>query len=269
MKRMLSILLLGLLIFGAASAAATSEYTLSPFVFDTQAMLALTFGDQADQAIRDDREYPFYELPDSTGAPFCGQDDTWGFGQMRFIVFTALVASENHEPNDYENVEPSGVAKCALTAAQAQEQAAAWLAELGVKDAYFQSVTAYGRISKLSGGYMIAFGQQADGLPVYWAAALRYDDMMPFPESNRIEVVVGDSGPVMISGYWSAFAPTRRDVPVISEQEAIAAFAAIGERADTAELCYLLTGARDAAFAIPAYRWQNRFIAAEDGKLLQ
>ena len=44
---------------------------------------------------------------------------------------------------------------------------------------------------------------------------------------------------------------------------------AIGEQADSAELCYLLTGTQDAAKAVPAYRWQNRFVSAADGTVLQ
>ncbi len=272
MKRFLCVVLLGLLILGSASAGTMNEYTLSPFAFDTQAMLRLTFGEQAASAQLEDGEYPLYSLPDSDSAPFCGQNDTLGFRQMRLSVFTSLVLTEEYSPYIPENIEPSGVAKCALTAEEARAKAEAWLAELGVTDAYLQSLTAYGRVSKLPGGYLVAFGQMLDGVPVYWAASTQFQDAVEFQvsaQSNRIEVVVSDSGLIKISGWWSEFTPSKHGIAVISEQEAIAAFAAIGEQADTAELCYLLAGTQDAAKAVPAYRWQNRFISAANGTLLQ
>ena len=111
-----------------------------------------------------------------------------------------------------------------------------------------------------------------DGVPVYWAASTQFQNAVEFQlsaQSNRIEVVVSDSGLIKISGWWSAFTPSKQGIAVISGQEAAAAFAAIGEQANTAELCYLLTGNQDAAKAIPAYRWQNRFISAADGTVLQ
>ncbi|HPF87911.1 MAG TPA: hypothetical protein PK537_07640 [Candidatus Limiplasma sp.] len=272
MKRWICTLLAGALILTSASAGAMGEYTLSPFEFDTQAMLELAFGDQAaDAQLCDDREYPFYDL-NTDGVPFCGQNDTYGFGQMDLSIYTALVASERHEPGIYENIEPSGVADCDLTPEQAQADAEAWLLELGITDSYLQSVTAYGAIESLSSGYMVAFGQALDGVPVYWAAATHNNaDTVPnyCSSSNRIEVVVGDSGLIRMSGFWCAFTPTTQNIAVISQQEAIAAFTALGEQATDAELCYLLTGTHDAARAIPAYRWQNRFLSAEDGSVLQ
>jgi hypothetical protein len=272
MKRFLCVVLLGLLILGSASAGTMNEYTLSPFAFDTQAMLNLTFGEQAANAQPDDREYLFYTLPDSTSASFCGQNDTFGFGQMRLTVFTPLVLTEQYEPYISENIEPSGIAKCALTAEEARAKAEAWLAELGITDTYLQSMTAYGRVSKLPAGYLVAFGQMLNGMPVYWAASTQFENAMIYQssaQSNRIEVVLSDSGLIKISGYWSTFTPTRQGVSVISEQEAVAAFAAVGEQASSVELCYLLTGTKDAAKATPAYRYQNRFISALDGKVLQ
>jgi hypothetical protein len=269
MKRWISVLLLGLFIFGSASAGTMNEYTLSPFTFNTQAMLSLTFGDQADNAQLNDRDYPFYDLPNSDGSPFCGLDDTVGFGQMRLSVYTTLVATETHEPDIYDNIEPSGVAKCALTAQEAQAQAESALQSLGIIDYDLQSITAYGKLENVTSGYRIAFGQLLDGMPVYWAASLHLDEMAVYPESNRILVTLGDNGLVMLSGYWSCFTPVGAEISAISEQEALAAFAAISEKADSAELCYLLTGNQEAAQAIPAYRFQNRFISAADGTLLQ
>ncbi len=269
MKRFITATLILLLLFGSAGAAAMNEYSLSPFAFDAQAMLSLTFGDRAADAQPDDRDYLFYQLPDSSGAPFCGLDDVFGFGQMRFMIFTALSASESHEPNLSDNIESSGVAKCALTPEQARTEAEGWLTELGVSDFYLQSMTAYGRFEKLTGGYTAAFGQQVDGVPVYWTAALFDSETGLCPMSNRLEVVMGDGGLVSVYGYWSAFTPTKQNIPVMSEEEAAAAFAAIGEQASSAELCYLLTGTRDEAKAHPAYRWQNRFISAETGAMLQ
>jgi hypothetical protein len=97
-------------------------------------------------------------------------------------------------------------------------------------------VTAYGKLAKLPGGYMLALGQQADGVPVYWAASLYDAEMGLRAGSNRLEVVVGDSGLVSLYGHWSTFTPAKQDIPVLSEQEAIAVFASMGETADTAEL---------------------------------
>lgn len=269
MKRMLCALLAGLLLIGSASAAMMNEYTLAPFAADTGALLTLTFGDQADKALTDDRDYVFYSLPDSSGAPFCLLDHTAGFGQMRVNIYTPLVALESHEPYIWDNIEPSGVAKCTLSAQEAQAEAEAVMQALGMNSYALQAVTAYGRIDGLTGGYMVAFGQQVDGVPVYWAAALHYDEMMMYPESNRAKLMIGDRGLVFMDCHWSVFLKTGKEINVISETDALAAFAAIGEQADTAELCYLLTGTQDAARAVPAYRYQNRFISAADGTVLQ
>ena len=272
MKRLICILLLGLLILGPASAQTVNEYTLTPFAFDVQAVLNLTFGDQAANAKKNDREYPFYDLPGAAGAPFCGLDGTGGFGQTRLSVYTALAAVEKYEPYIPENVEPSGVAKCALTREQALADAEAWLRELGVTDYALQGVTAYGRSAKLPGGYLAAFGQTLDGVPVYWAASTHPEETaepMADSQSNRIQIVAGDSGLILISGWWSTFTPAKQDVAVISEADAVAAFADMGENASSAELCYLLTGTQDAASAVPAYRFHNRFISAETGAVLQ
>ena len=59
MKRIVIAMLAGLLLLGSASAAAMNEYTLSPLVADTEAMLSLTFGDQAGNAVTDDRDLHF------------------------------------------------------------------------------------------------------------------------------------------------------------------------------------------------------------------
>lgn len=269
MKRWIAVLLVGLLFTGAANAAAMTEYSLAPLTVETQALLALTFGDQAGSAKLNDREYPFYDLPNSDGAPFCGLDTTMGFGQLRLTCYTALVATQKHEPDIWENIEPSGVAKGTLTAQQAQAQAEAALQSLRITDYTLQSITAYGKLENLDSGYRVAFGQLLDGLPVYWAATLHTDDMDIAPESNRILVALGDSGLVMLSGFWSSFAPSGQAFDPIDEANAIAAFTAIGEQATSAELCYLLTGSQAAAQAIPAYRYQNRFIRAADGTVLQ
>jgi len=269
MKKWITVLLLGLFITGSASAATMSEYQLSPFVVDQQAALSLTFGDQADQAKLNDREYPFYDLPDDDGAPFCGMDDTAGFGQLCLSCYTVLIATEKHEPDLWDNIEPSGVAPCTLTAQEAQAQAEKALQSLGITDYGFQSITAYGKTPHMTGGYRVAFGQLLNGMPVYWAASLHQDQNVYCPESNRIVVGLGDSGLVELSGNWSRFTPAGHESSILSEQEALAAFAAVGEQADQAELCYLLTGSQKAAKAVPAYRYQNRFIYAADGTLLQ
>ncbi|HNW87689.1 MAG TPA: hypothetical protein PLP25_00620 [Candidatus Limiplasma sp.] len=269
MKRWLTILLLGLFITGSASTATMSEYQLSPYVVDTQALLSLTFGNQVDQAKLNDREYVFYDLPGSDGAPFCGLDDTAGFGQMRLTCYTALVATETHEPDIYENIEPSGIAKCALSAQEAQQQAETAIQSLGITDYSFQSITAYGKLEHVTSGYRVAYGQLLNGVPVYWAASLHLDEMAACPESNRIEVTLGDSGLVTISGFWSLFTPIGHDITVLSEQDALAAFTAVGVQANAAELCYLLAGNQKATAATAAYRYQNRFINAADGSLLQ
>ena len=85
---------------------------------------------------------------------------------MRMFIYTALILTENHEPYIYDNIEPSGVAKCALSAREAQTQAEAIMQALGMDSYALQAVTAYGRIDGLTGGYMVAFGQQAEGVPV-------------------------------------------------------------------------------------------------------
>ena len=270
MKRWITVLLLGLLVFRSASASTMHEYTLSPFTVNTQAMLSLTFGDQVGNAQLNDREYPFYDLPNSDGAPFCGIDDTAGFMQARLSCYTALVATQKHEPEINDNVEPSGVAKCAMTAQQAQAQAESALQMLEITGYDLQSITAYGRLKNLDGGYKVAFGQMLDGVPVYWEASLHLDDVTSvYPESNRIQVTLGDGGLVMLSGFWSCFTPVGKEISAISEQEAISAFTGIGEQAASAELCYLLMGNQEAVKALPAYRFQNRFISAADGTLLQ
>ncbi len=269
MKRLITLVLAGLLLVGSADAATMNEYALSPFAPDTQALLSLAFGGRASDAVRDDRDWLFYGLPGEDGAPFCGQDETIGFGQTRLFIYTALTVAENHEPYIYDNIEPSGVAKCALTAGEAQAEAEAVLQALGITDYALQSITAYGRISGLTGGYMVAVGQRVDGVPVYWAAAVHRDEMMMYPESNRAEINLGDGGLAFMECDWSAFTQTRQDIAVMSPEEALAVFAALGEDAASAELCYLLIGTQEAAVALPAYRFRNRFISVENGAVLQ
>ena len=268
MKRILIAALICVLVSGFASADTMREYTLTPAELNVEALLGITFGDLMKDAQTGDRDYPFYELPDSSGRPFCGLDDTRGFGQTYLSCYPYLPDTEHPAPGTIDNIEPSGVAKCALTAGEALEQSEAWLKALGIEDTYLQSVTAFGKMENKTGGYQLAFGQQLDGLPVYWAAATQQDEGIK-PYSNRIEIIVGDSGLVSIYGYWSAFEPVAQEADIICEQEATAAFVSLGEQADHAELCYLLTGTRDAAKAVPAYRYQNRFISASDCTLLQ
>ena len=273
MKRWICVLLLGLLILGSASAAeSVNEYALSPFTFDAPLILKLAFGDQVDKAQLNTGEWTFYDLPGSYGGPYCGQNDTYGFGQMDLSIDTALASAEQHEPDFGDNVEPSGVVRCTLTAEEARAQAEALLAELGVSDYYFQSVTAYGKMEKLAAGYRIAFGQSLDGVPVYWAACTHVEETtVPSytPQSNRLLIEIGDSGLVRISGCWSIFTPAKQNISALSASEAVAVLADLGEEAASAERCYLLTGTYNAPVALPAYRFQNRFISAENGAVLQ
>lgn len=269
MKHLITAVLIGALLLSAAGASAMGEYTLTPATISLNALLEMTFGDRAGDA-RDakDREYPFYILDGTEGRPFCGIDDTMGYGQLRFSSLPKLQDADAPAAGMPENIEPSGVARCTLTADEAVEQAEAWLKALGITDMYLQSITAYGRLEGFSAGYVVAFGQLLDGVPVYWAAATQYDEGI-IPQSNRMLFTIGDSGLAEMSGVWSDFIPVKRDVSILSEQEALAAFAALGEQATYTELCYLLTGTQKAAKATPAYRYQNSFINAGDGTLLQ
>ncbi len=274
MKRWLCVLVLGLLILGSASAADTmSEYSLAPFAFDTGVILNMAFGDQIANARLNTGEWTFYDLPSSIdGAPYCGQNDIVGFGQMQLSIYTALNSAEKHEPDIGDNIEPSGAARCALTAAQAQAEAEALLSELGISDASLQSVTAYGKMEKFAAGYRLAFGQTLEGVPVYWAASTHVEEItVPSytPQSNRMVIVIGDGGLVRIKGWWSAFTPTKQNVAIVSEADAAAVFAGLGEDTAYAQRCYLLTGSYEAAVALPAYRCHNRFISAETGAELQ
>jgi len=267
MKRLLIAVLLCLLVSGFASADTVREYTLQPAEINVEALLTITFEDQAKNAQTDDREYLFYELPGYDGRPFCGLDDTVGFGQLRLSGYPYLPDSE-HPSVFTDNVEPSGVAKCSLTSEEALQKSEAWLKALGITDAYLQSVTAYGKLEKYTGVYLLAFGQQLNGLPVYWAAATQRDEWTK-PQSNRIEIIIGDSGLISLYGYWSEFEPVSRETEITSEVDAGARFSAMGLEMGYDELCYLLTGTRDAAMATLAYRYQNRFISAADGSVLQ
>lgn len=267
MKRIWIAALLCLLL-GTASADTVREYALTPAQVNVEALLEMTFGDQAKDAVTDGGEYPLYGLQGYEGRPFCGLNDTAGFGQLCLTSYPIIPDSENPSPGIPENIEPSGVAKCKLTVAEAKAMAQAWLDGLGIGDAYLQSVTAFGRLEGYSSGYVLAYGQRLNGLPVYWAAATQRDEWF-VPQSNRIQFIVGDSGLISMSGYWSAFTPSGKEAQALTQADAGAAFAATGEQADSAELCYLLTGTQDAAVAVPAYRYQNRFISAVDGSILQ
>ncbi len=266
MKRLMIGLLLCLLV-GTVLAETMDSYTLSPAQIDIEALKALTFQEDAGKAARDvSRNYEFYDM-DNDGPPFCGANDQDFGSQNWFSAYRTCALGEHHEEGLWENVEPTGTARTALTRDEALHQAEDIAQRLKLGDCLLQSVIAYGKIEVLAPSYKVAFGQALHGLPVYRAAL--HDADAFGPDSNRVTIVLGDCGLYSIQGSWSAFAPAGKPGEILDEGQAIALFAFQGISADEAEKCYLIQPDASGDVAVPAYRYRNSFIHAVTGEALQ
>lgn len=265
MKRLLLMLLALLMLCGAA--CAETEYKVLPAEINMDVMLAEAFGDRVGEAKLEKRENGglFYDLTDD-GAPFCGvQHDT--ITQTDLSIYTQAFIDAAHEPDLDDNVVPSGVAACKLTREEALARSEDLAARLGLGEQSLQCVSAYGRLRYTVPEYKVCFLQRWNGKPLYWAASAQGGNL-PI-QTNRATFVWADSGLVRMNGNWSRFEPTGDDRTLIGEQAAKDALTAIGEAPDIVEGCYLMRGSAKQATATPAYRYQNRFVDAFTGEVLQ
>lgn len=264
MKRVFIVLVLLCALSATAFAQEVSEYTILPGSVDMEAMLTLTFAEQISKAHPDSsRNYAFYDIPGSDGPPFCGANDVDFSGQLDISIYTANYKS-SYEPYLSENIEPSGVAQCQLTREEALDQAEKIMATLGLEDYRLHYISAHGRVESFGKNYLVFFGQSLHGCPVYWSAQSA-EAQWGFLESNSITISLDDPGLINVSGRWSQFEPYGTAREAMAPEQAIEALSAT----DSVELCYLLMPGQNGSVAIPAYRWQNHFIHAVTGAILQ
>ncbi len=269
MKRWILTILALCLLCGAA--CAETEYEVLPADVNMDVLLTVAFGDKADQAVLENRENGgvFYDLPNSDGAPFCGaQHDTTI--QTRVSIYTQAFADAAHEPSLYDNVVPSGIAACKLTREEAVAQTEALAATLCLGEHTLQCVTAYGQLGFATPEYKVSLLQTWNGKPVYWSASSQNVGVNEISMlSNRVSFVWDDTGLVEVDGNWCRFVPTGDDRPLIDETTAVNALVALGESPAQLESCYLMQFDGQSATATPAYRYQNRFVNAFTGEVMQ
>lgn len=268
-QKLIPILLLCCLLCGSASAQSVCEYIVRPFAYDVQAMLEVTFGADAGKAVRDTtRDDVFFQLPGREDAAACSMQDHSFFQQSTGWLYKVCPADHRHEQGNWDNFEPVGVAKCALTREGAIGKAtlvAEWL-QLG--EVSLQSVRAYGKLSSATGDYRVIFRQQLNGCPVYWAATNVNSDGN-YPETNLATFSFCDSGLFDADINWSRFESSALAEEAMTAEDAIAKFVAFGVAADEAELCYLMQPSEGGAVATPAYRYHNAYLHAVTGMRLQ
>lgn len=268
MKRLLIFALLCCLLAGTALAQSLDIYTLSPAAINEEGLQEVTFGVEIGIAqIDKSRDYLFVSL-DNEGPPFCGYDPIHYAPKSDVSIMRLCSQKQPHEEGIYENVEPSGIARTAITREDALNTARVTMEKLGIQDYVLQSVVAYGKLPFTAPSYKVSFGQAIGGLPVYWAAPPEGMEQTNH-DSNRAQIVVGDCGLYSLQMMWSDMTPQGTPKPALPLEEALAAFAALGIPADTLELCYLLRPENGQHTATPAWRWQNSFLHAITGEWMQ
>lgn len=256
------------------AAGADCVYSVLPAQIDTQALLQAAFGERANEARQEVREYGrlFWDIPDSDESGFCGygaQTELQRNIQSEIDIYTAAFYLTRPEMDLSENIVPSGVADCKLTREDAVLKAQRLLDDLGIGEARLLSVAAGGRLPAYVPAYEVSFLQTLNGLPVYWCADVRADDGWQELQSHKIDVIYGDLGLLRLQGCLSRFEAQGEDAPVQDEAQALAGMRRYEPEADALERCYLLRANGGQAAAAPAYRWQNRFISALTGEMLQ
>ena len=255
---------------GGACAETMDTYTITSAQINMEAMMAYTFEEELPKAQMDtSRNYAFYDIPGSDGPPFCGSNHVDRPNQASLSMYRECSLGEIHEPRIWSNVEPSGIAKCKLTRDEALQRAEEITENLDLGEYILQSVAASGKLETAAGEYTVSFGQSLMGKPVYWSADSVIHEGEVRWESNRIQLVLGDCGLVYADGCWSQFEPAKNPKEIITNQQATEAFAQIGVHAEAPELCYFMIRNGTTARAMPAYRFQNKFLHAVTVEILQ
>ena len=253
-----------------ASAETMDTYTIIPAQINMEAMMKHTFEDELPKAqLNPFRNYPFYDIPGSDGPPFCGSNPIDYPNQTSLSMYRECSLEEIHEPRIWSNVEPSGKAKCKLTKEEALEKAKNIAKNLDLGEYILQFVAASGKLETAAGEYTVSLGQALMDKPVYWSADSVIHEGEVRWQSNRIQLVFGDCGLIYADGYWSQFEPAQNPKEIITAQQAMEAFEQIGVHVETPELCYFMIRNGTAAQAMPAYRFQNKFLHAVTVEILQ
>ena len=161
------------------------------------------------------------------------------------------------------------MAACKLTREEALQQSEDFMSQTGLSDYSLQFIEAHGRIEKYSPCYQVCLLQRFNGKPIYWSGTSRRPQLESTMPSNDVSLVWDDSGLVYVKGYWSTFVPTCDDRPIIDETAAANALIVIGEAPQQLESCYLMQFDGVSATATPANRYQNRFVNAFTGEVMQ
>lgn len=294
MKRLIAFTLMLTMLFSAACAKGAQEiirdivmnnddgwdrvYAITPAEYNTDELKKFAFGDQAGEAVLEEREYGFqhYYLPGVNGVPFCGAGaDHYLFHTMQSRLSIYRYKGEYHDEYQFDlsaNVYPDGQLPEGMISAEEAEAIAAFVAPmLGLKDAHHLSTTAYGRLPGSVPGYKAIYLQRLNSRPIYWGAADATGDADTQPTTNLLEVVIAgaDGELIRAQGEWSAFEPAGHPAQVISPEAAQEVFRSAGIDPQPMERCYWLTPDPGQRNAIPAYRAYNSFLNALTGEWLQ
>lgn len=242
----------------AAPALGERAYRIGDAALDEQALLAYAFGEDAGAAFAQRKDGRMMAVTDGdTPLAIYG-----GEGVAALTIFTHAYGARHLALSVQGDLDPSGVAGCALTREQAVQAATDLLAGFGLPEMTLSHTAAHGHIPGAWDGYRVVLDQTLSGLRIY-QPPMRWADAAPTP--LRVDVFVGDDGVVYVDGNYAALEPTGPELTLIAEDEALAAFARYGIEADSAERCYLLLGEDDVR---PAYRVGMSYIDAATGEAL-
>ena len=290
MKRLMGLILMLMMLFSTACAQDAQSvlqeivttrddsidcvYTIGAAQYNMDALQALTFGEQAEDAVLENREYGFqhYHLPDIDGVPFCGAGpDHYLYYGMQARISIYRSTGDDHQFALSENVHPSGKLPEGMISAEEAKTIADDIApELGLSSPHYLSTTAYGRMTGAVQGYKLVYLQRLNDRPIYWGASFDTENQ---PTTNILEVIIAgiDGTLIRVDGEWSSFAPAGEQKTVLAFEAAQATFLRAGIDPQGMERCYWMTpyGDDNGKKAYPAYRVKNAYLNALTGEWLQ
>lgn len=267
MKKYLSFLLALMLCLCACAAHAEPIYKVSEAALDIKAMLEITFGERADDARHENREYSYhhYDL-DENGPPFCGHGgiNPWMTGYQSSLSIYMRNYVDNVFDFNNDNVIPSGVAPCGLTREGALAQAEGMMEELLLGEYRLLSITAYGRQEGTVPAYCVSFQQTLNGRPVYWFTD--NNELWPRYYSNVVQIYLNDDGLINLDGNWCSYAMMGETAEPLTPSEALDRFGTVGITTGSAESCYYIRnmGKTAGMVAYPAWRVGNNYLSVDD-----
>lgn len=290
----LFLLLLGTFFFGTASAGRTDgadgyivTWKITEQEIDEKTMLDETFdrkeGTVAPELLEEKGQYggKMWNLKGNRSPmPFCGFTYSNGFDyQMTFSIYrrgsTGKVYDYYYDRTENVIREESGfqTERAAETIARSEDL----LKRLGLYGEYCEpkplEFTTYGRLAGTTKSRRVVFEEILEGLPVRWSEkALYLKDKRTFGPATALfaEVTWSDEeGLLAAHGDWSTFTPLTRAESILSEEEAVEAFAGIGMEEPQPEACWFLDLTKKEATATLAWRVENTFLSAADGSWLQ